>query len=219
MEEDLQNYWECKLMKGVRKRLKKGVLPHIFECQEESPAIHASFGALKRKRRLVQNAPQESTIDTPVKETSTPWSWEWKNLKLEEDEGIDKALQVNEKLIPTTNTTSPLWNVKTIYLPDHSEIISEKGIKKEIEESSLPMSPIRDNNEYILGGSDSIDKSERTLKKEIKQEDFYSPFEESALPTSPTVNHVEYTFVASNSIDRSEVVLKKEIKIEDLYLA
>lgn len=33
-KEDLDNYLEFKLMPNIRPRLRRGVLPHLFECQK-----------------------------------------------------------------------------------------------------------------------------------------------------------------------------------------
>lgn len=61
LEEDLENYWEWKLMGTVRGRLKKGAIPHIFDCQKTTPAtVVERKDALKRKRlQLTEEADGE----------------------------------------------------------------------------------------------------------------------------------------------------------------
>ncbi|XP_031337371.1 uncharacterized protein LOC116166535 [Photinus pyralis] len=64
LEEDLDNYWQFKLMKNVRPRLKKGVVPHLFLCQKTSTGVPVASSATLKRRRCQRAEEAISGLET-----------------------------------------------------------------------------------------------------------------------------------------------------------
>lgn len=64
LENDLENYMRYKLQ-GVKKRLKKNVVPHIFECQKTKKTVPRQTGQKRRRLHEIADVLSPSTSSVP----------------------------------------------------------------------------------------------------------------------------------------------------------
>ncbi|GBN71852.1 hypothetical protein AVEN_224915-1 [Araneus ventricosus] len=145
LEEDLENYWQWKLMGNVKRlKLKAGVVPHIFECQKKTLSTPVQKGALKRKRiALVQaalsavNEPSSSFESEPSASTSFE---EPSSSNFDEDPNLkDKCIQVNiVKHFRSKATNTHVPNTSVACSPIKISVMPQNGFPHKLYSTSQP---------------------------------------------------------------------------------